>query len=126
MHAGTEVTLNDAGHLVTQVYCSAMPIAYSREGADDWEPIAKLVLEGAYEATLRVAAENLARTGNNKVFLTLLGGGAFGNEPEWIADAVLRAPALVRHSGLDIQLVSYGRSSRIAQDIIARWNSAGT
>jgi hypothetical protein len=41
---------------------------------------AVLVLEGACEATLWAAAVNAHRAGSNVVFLTLLGGGAFGNE----------------------------------------------
>jgi len=126
VHADTEVTLHNVGHRVTQVFCSAMPVAYGREDAESWSLIAKLVLDAAYEATLLAAVENSGRTGNNKVFLTMLGGGAFGNRADWIAEALLRAVRLVRHSQLEIYLVSYGRPSAIAQDAISRWNSTET
>lgn len=119
VHADTEVTTNDAGRLVTQVYCSAMPVAYSNVGADLWASIAKLVLEAAYEATLLAAIQNRAATGNNRVFLTMLGGGAFGNRLDWIADAILRALRMHADSGLDVHLVSYGTSSALARRIIA-------
>lgn len=118
-----EVTLNDTGHRVTQIFCSAMPVAYGSDTVESWRSIGKLVLDAAYEATLRAAVINTTRTGNNRVFLTLLGGGAFGNQPDWITSALLRAVHLVRRSNLDVHLVSYGRPSAIAQDIICRWKT---
>ncbi len=80
----TQVTLPGCAHRVTQAYCSALPVAYSSHPHALWEPFARLVLEAAYEATLCAAQLNAARTGNRTVFLTLLGGGAFGNQSEWI------------------------------------------
>ncbi|MEZ5716383.1 MAG: hypothetical protein R3D85_15225 [Paracoccaceae bacterium] len=47
VQADTEVTLEGAGHTVTQVYCSALPLAYSSEPAAAWEPFARLALEAA-------------------------------------------------------------------------------
>ena len=41
------------------------------------------------------------------VFLTQLGGGAFGNESQWIHDAIRRALKKVVGVGLDVRLVSY-------------------
>jgi hypothetical protein len=67
----TEVTLSGAGHLLTQVYASALSVAYSAYPASLWARLTRLVLEGAYEATLRTAALNAERTGNNTVYLTL-------------------------------------------------------
>lgn len=96
----TEVTLPGAGHRVTQVYASAVPVAYAREPARDWEPLARLVLDAAYEATLRAA---LDRPG--PVYLTRLGGGAFGNVPAWIDAAIDRAVALLDRAGLDLRMV---------------------
>lgn len=68
------MTWRDAGHTVTQAYCSAVPIAYVSElhGAP-WEPLARLVLDTTYEATLCVAAIAAARTGNRVAYLTRLG-----------------------------------------------------
>lgn len=67
------------------------------------------MLEGAYEATLWAAALNAARGASNIVYLTRLGGGAFGNEPEWIAAAMQRALALARDVALDARVVSFGK-----------------
>ncbi|MEM7236156.1 MAG: hypothetical protein AAF517_28590 [Planctomycetota bacterium] len=107
----TEVTLNDTGHLVTQTYNSALPVAYSSHRAELWEPFATLVLEASYEATLCAAIVNAAETGNRRVFLTLLGGGAFGNRGEWILSAAKRALRTVEDCGLDVSFVSFRRSN---------------
>lgn len=39
------------------------------------------------------------------LFLTLLGGGVFGNEPAWIAGAIGRAVAIAVHANADLQIV---------------------
>lgn len=74
--------------------------------ADRWTSFATLVLEGAYEATMWAAALNAARFGTNVVFLTQLGGGAFGNRPSWIHSAIRRALNKVRGLALDVRIVS--------------------
>jgi hypothetical protein len=43
------------------------------------------------------------------VFLTLVGGGAFGNRSMWITRALARALHLYRHWPLDVKLVHYQR-----------------
>ena len=45
------------------------------------------------------------------MLLTLLGGGAFGNAPEWIHTAIRRALDKAQGYGLDVRLVSYGPPS---------------
>ena len=107
----TGVTIDDCEHLVSQAYCSAVPVAYSDHPPNAWEPFARLVLEAAYEATFCAAAINQARHGSSKLFLTLLGGGVFGNRGDWILDAIARAFRQHRDSGLDVAVVSYGRSN---------------
>ena len=116
----TEVTLPRAGHLVSQGYCSALPVAYSHHSADQWTPFACLVLEACYDAVFCAARLNKARTGNDQLFLTLIGGGVFGNRTKWISDAIERACAIHRDSGLDVQIVSYGRSQPIVNELIKR------
>ena len=66
-------------------------MSYSRIPAPAWESFATLVLEAAYEATLWAAVVNADYSGSRVVFLTSLGGGAFGNEPSWILHAMRRA-----------------------------------
>jgi hypothetical protein len=46
---------------------------------------------------------------SNVVFLTFLGGGAFGNEETWIHDAIRGALKIVANFDLDVRLVSYGK-----------------
>jgi len=103
----TQVTLDGCEHLVSQAYCSALPVGYSQHPPDLWEPFARLVLEASYEATLCAALLNYARTGNNKVYLTLIGGGVFGNELNWIIAAIKRAAGKYSDSGIDIAIVSH-------------------
>ena len=43
------------------------------------------------------------------MYLTLLGGGVFGNPTAWILDAIERSLRLFTDSGLDVVIVSYGR-----------------
>jgi hypothetical protein len=104
----TEVTIGDAGHSVTQVYCSALPLAYTSHAIPMWERFARLVLDAAYEATFAVAVTNAEETGNENLFLTLLGGGAFGNPVEWILDSIRRAMRLYTAESLDVHVVSFG------------------
>ena len=115
----TEVTLDGAGHTVTQAYCSALPVAYSEHPVELWEPFARLVLDAAYEATLAAAVLNRASTGSRCVFLTLLGGGAFGNPSRWITDAIRRATEAFAAADLDVRIVSHGRPNPAVQDLIA-------
>mgnify|MGYP006273095755 CR=1 FL=1 len=114
VHWDVEVTSAERpDQLVSQVFCSALPVSYTSIPAPRWEPFAALVLEGAYEATLWAAAVNARRSGSNVVYLTRLGGGAFGNEPRWIHAAIGRAVARAREAGLDldVRVVSHGPPS---------------
>ena len=114
----TQVTLQGAQHTLTQVYCSALPVAYTPHPAAHWSEFAQLILTASYEACLCAAVLNYHNTGNNKVFLTLIGGGVFGNQPEWIMQAMLRALNLYRHAGLDVAVVSYGQSNQHVQTVL--------
>lgn len=107
LHRDAEVTKAPAGHDVTQVFCSALPVAYNTEPAARFEAPARLVLDATYEATLLAAVENAHRTGNRTVFLTLVGGGVFGNAESWIVDAIDRAVGAVADAGLDVVVVSF-------------------
>lgn len=119
----TQVTLGAAAHTVSQVYCSAMPVVYTSLGCHLWEPFARLVLEAAYEATLCAAILNKVRTGCDRLFLTLLGGGAFGNRLEWILVAIRRSLIAYRDFGLDIAIVSYRASNREVQQLVREFTS---
>jgi hypothetical protein len=68
------------------------------------------VLEAAYEATVCAAIVNARTHGTHTVFLTLLGGGVFGNDTTWILAGLRRALHLYQQAALDVVLVSYGAS----------------
>ena len=81
-------------------------------------PLARLVLEAAYEATLCAGILNYSRTGCNRLFLTLLGGGAFGNDPQWIFSAIRRAFDVYANCGLEVSIVSFGASNRDVRQLV--------
>lgn len=109
VHRDVEVTDAEGEHrpLVSQAFCSALPVAYTGVSSSHWRPFASLVLEAAYEATMLAAVLNKQRGISNVVLLTLLGGGAFGNEEDWIIAAVRRALKMMSDFELDVRLVSY-------------------
>lgn len=110
LHWGVGLTDVEPGPTVSQALCSALPVSYNGIASRSlWTRFATLVLEAAYEATLRAAWLSAARSGCRRVFLTRLGGGAFGNETEWIDGAMRRAIELGARWGLDVLVVSYGR-----------------
>jgi hypothetical protein len=114
----TEVTLGDSENKVTQVYCSALPVAYSNIQSSYWETFARLILEATYESTFHATLLNYDRTGNDKVFLTLVGGGAFGNRTEWILAAIMKTIQIFKNAPLDVKIVSYGSSNKEVQKLL--------
>ena len=108
LHRDIETTHPQAGHLVSQAYCSALPLGgYQRTANAEWRRFAKLILEALYEATLLAAIENADRHPGAPIFLTSVGGGVFGNDDQWIVDAMNRAFEICADSGLDIRIVNY-------------------
>ena len=76
---------------MTHALCSAVALNYNPGAcAEEWAPLASLILEAAYEATLYVALEASRRhsesPGAKVVLLTLVGGGVFGNRCPPLAD----------------------------------------
>jgi len=121
LQEGTEVTIRKPLHCVSQAYCSALPVAYSACSEELWASFAQLILEAAYEATLCAGVINAAATGNNQIFLTLLGGGAFGNHEDWILKAITRAMDLFRDIDLSVSVVSFGKSNRDVASLVRRY-----
>ncbi|MGI9616285.1 MAG: hypothetical protein ACR2QO_25445 [Acidimicrobiales bacterium] len=117
----TEVTagrVNTPGHTVDQAFCSALPVAFGDPPPEAWEPFARLVLDASYEATLLAA---ITRS-SPRVFLPLLGGGVFGNDVAWIVDAIGLALAnpTIANAGLDVRIVSHGRSNPALTPLLTR------
>lgn len=112
---------------VTQVFCSAIACGYNKGvHANDWLPMAQIVLDAAYEATFLAAIDAAVRhpteRGARKVYVTLLGGGVFGNPYTWILQSIKRACERYRHYDLEVYIVSYSQSvdTRIA-DLVRTW-----
>lgn len=119
LHVDVEATEGELpGSLVSQAFCSALPVAYGRVPPQHWEAFARLVLDAAYEATMLAAVLNARRGASNIVLLTLLGGGAFGNAPEWIHAAIKRTLRRVSGFDLDVRLVSYGAPSPATREVV--------
>jgi hypothetical protein len=121
IHWAVQVTDVADEQLVSQAFCSALPVRYCGIPSALWKPFAVLVLEAAYEATLWAAVLNVRDAGSNIVFLTRLGGGAFGNEPDWIHDAMRRALAKVIGISLDVRVVSYGAPDAELERLVAEF-----
>jgi hypothetical protein len=119
---GRAVTLPGASHRVSQAYCSALPVAYGRQPKQQWTEFARLVLEAAYESTICAAIINASETGSYKLFLTMIGGGVFGNDDNWIIAAIERAIRQYEHQNheLDVAIVSYGSRKPSAADLVAK------
>jgi hypothetical protein len=112
VHRDVEVTDGDGPdrQVVTQAFCSALPVAYSPIPipSEQWQSFAELVLEAAYEATLWAAVLNTQHGASNIFLLTRLGGGVFGNDAAWIDAAMQRALRMAKDFDLDVRLVRRG------------------
>lgn len=110
---------------VSQAFCSAISCGYTTVALHHWEPLATLVLDAAYEATLRAAVLDALELPEGpqpkRVWLTFLGGGAFGNHAEWIAGAIGRALARLEGTALDVHV---GHYRAIDVDMVRRVDQA--
>ena len=120
VHTDVEVTdsRTEVRPVVSQVFCSALPVAYTRIPSERWTPFASLVLEAAYEATLLAAVLNQAAGNSNVVLLTHLGGGAFGNKAEWITRAIRRALVSASTFDLNVKIVSLSRVTTETAELV--------
>jgi hypothetical protein len=107
----TEVTKSNTKHLVSQIYCSALPVSYCRLETFYFEKFARIILEATYEATLAAALINYKKNGSKKVFLTLVGGSAFGNDEYWILESMAKSINKFKDAPLDVKVVSFRKSN---------------
>ncbi|MBM3886824.1 hypothetical protein FJ364_02735 [Candidatus Dependentiae bacterium] len=104
---------------ITQIYTSAVnlglnnprrftPGSYARV-----EDIAKRVLVASYKGTILAAQvyghqrEGTHAKVRQEVFLTLMGCGVFGNEIDWVADALRSCMRDIVRYGLDVTLIVF-------------------
>ena len=114
----TEVTNCAQKQLVSQIYCSALPIGYSNIYSGDWKEFASLVLDATYESAFYAATENYQKTGCPILYLTLVGGGVFQNELSWILSAIKSSVEKFRNVPLDVRIVSYGKRNPVISDFV--------
>lgn len=114
----TEVTISKDKQSVSQIYCSALPVAYSSVDGIYWEKFSRLILEATYEATFLAALKNFEENDSNIVYLTLVGGGAFGNAEHWIIESLQKVISQFRNTPLDVRIVSYGQSNPSLKSLI--------
>ena len=127
LQTGVEVTFArrferlDEPRWVSQAFCSALSCGYASGSLALWRPLATLVLDAAYEATLLAAVLDAADgAGSGKVWLTFLGGGAFGNAKVWIANAIGRALAICGDRDLEVCIAHHRALDRELMKAIDR------
>jgi hypothetical protein len=93
------------GFNVSQIYCSAVPVSYNEQMFEtELAHLSILILKATYEAAIVAAILNKK---SNKVFLTLVGNGAFGNKKEWIIEALEYVLERYKNYNLEIVFVKY-------------------
>ena len=118
------VNLSDGtimGQIVSQIYCSAYPVSYSTEpdpatkaqrvpgtNKKDYELLSSMILHAVYYSTLAYAVTRITPDETRKkVFLTKVGGGAFGNDVSLIDNAIYNAVRHFTAYPIDVHIVDY-------------------
>lgn len=99
IHLNADVV--NTNHKVSQIFCSAIPVSYNKN-IFNLDLVSKIVLESAYEATFILSIIT-----NKPVYITLLGGGAFGNKYSIIQEVIKTAFNKYKDYNLDVTLVNY-------------------
>lgn len=100
--------LNTTNNTINQVFTAAFNLAGLNPQLPAHKNCAQLFLDAAYEGTLKSAFIH----GKKKVFLTLIGGGVFQNDLEWISRSIYNAVhSFVESSGLQVCLIIYWSGS---------------
>lgn len=100
---GTHQILNfNNPHTVDQIFAAAVDLAQgTNEKSDKNIAWAKTILRADYQGALQAAFLK----GKKRVFLTLMGGGAFGNDFQHIFDAMYAQKDFIIKSGLEVILI---------------------
>jgi hypothetical protein len=105
----------DETQCVSQLFSAAMDMGGWGNPSDDPLVIAaaNMLLRASYTATVCAAKITAAQPGGCPVcYLTLMGGGVFGNKPSWIADAIIGLREQIVQSGVDFKLVLFSGGER--------------
>jgi hypothetical protein len=122
--------VTDPRQKINQIFTAAVDFGSNWKFKTDDKAIkiAKSILDAAYEGTIRVAFvthqdklaewDKLGGSGqirpNNSVVLTLVGGGVFQNDFDWIADAIVKNKDFIVRSGMHVELVIFNASQDMA------------
>ena len=108
---GGNFKILDGTQIAHHVYAAAFNFYSDVSRSPFTEEISKHMLTAEYKATILCAWDNSIRypnhAGSNKLFLTLLGCGVFGNRVADIATIIASLKDLIVDSGLDVYIVSY-------------------
>jgi nicotinic acid mononucleotide adenylyltransferase len=108
--------------IVSQIYCSAYPVAYSTSGttnvpdtsAADYALLSSMILHAVYYSTLAYAVTRITPDETRKkVFLTKVGGGVFGNDVSLIDNAIYNALRHFTAYPIDVYIVDYKNPTTI-------------
>jgi hypothetical protein len=64
------------------------------------------------------------KTKTPTLYLTLVGGGAFGNKISWILEAIRLCMIKYQNYPLDVKIVSYGSLNQTVEDYIKSVNNS--
>ena len=110
-----DALVNDDNQIIDQVFTAAVDLnptnfaGQNNAGTPKIELVASLLLQAAYEGTLRAAAAK----GKKKVYLTLIGGGVFKNNYNQIGQAITLMKDFIISSGLEVILTIYDSQAHI-------------
>ena len=101
-------TFYDPEQIIHQAFAAALALDYPgvfrySAAMPAMQNVAKLILNWTYEAVLKLAYIQ----GINKVFLTIVGGGVFNNDPLWVVNALASQADFIKKSGLEVILNNF-------------------
>jgi hypothetical protein len=109
-------------HKVSQIYCSAYPVAYdhtSGTSPEDFYLLSSMILHAVYYSTLAYAVSRITPDEpRKKVFLTRVGGGVFHNEAYIIDTAIYNAVSHFIAYPIDVYIVGYTKDEKGQAKII--------
>lgn len=104
----------DAKIRINQIFTAALDLVHdpllSDGGIKKYGAVAQKILDGMYEGTILATAKLMAeKAANNRLFLTLVGAGAFGNQISWILDALNTdlIKDVIARTGMEVIIVLY-------------------
>lgn len=112
-----QLLIADQEQHINQVFTAAFDMANTNHQfrteptACSW---AQSIIDAAYEGTILSAIAH----GKKRVFLTMVGGGVFGNKTTWPSKAMMRMHNIIIKSGLEVVLIwrTNYRSKTISDD----------